>query len=167
MTASFPAFLVMIAISALALQFFLKMRMLRAARPASLNLLAADRYRPMLRLLSEDDLQIVASDTNLRAMVRSRRRELFRGYLRCLAKDYAALLHTLRQVVAQSGVDRPDLTGAIEKNRIFFAIAICRIEIRLALHAAGLGTVDISGLVEAIETLRSQVRVFSAVPVAA
>ena len=44
---------------------------------------------------------------------------------------------------------------------MLFALAICKVEYRLALHTAGIGHVDISGLVEALEALRGQVTVLA------
>jgi hypothetical protein len=145
--------------------FLLKMRSLQS-QPACeitgrLPLLGADRYRPMLRLLSDEDLAFVAADSKLQRTLRARRRDLFRGYLRCLTKDYACLLAGVRQAMVHSGVERPDLARALAKNRVLFAIAICKVEFRLALHATGVGHVDISGLVGALETLRGQVSVLS------
>jgi hypothetical protein len=59
------------------------------------------------------------------------------------------------------------LARALAKNRLLFAIAICKVEFRLALHATGVGKVDISGLVGAVEALRGQVTVLSAATQAA
>jgi hypothetical protein len=97
-------------------------------------------------------------------VLRSERRKLFRRYLACLTKDYGKLLAGIRMVMVQSGVDRPDLAKALAKNRALFAIAICRVEFRLALHSAGIGQVDISGVVGAFDALRDQVASFSAAP---
>jgi hypothetical protein len=69
--------------------------------------------------------------------------------------------------MAMAGVDRPDLALALAKNRTVFAVAVYKVEFRLALHALGVGQVDISGLVEAFEGLRAQVSVFSASAAAA
>jgi|HubBroStandDraft_2_1064218.scaffolds.fasta_scaffold255291_2 hypothetical protein len=158
----FTSALFLILCGAILLQFILKMRSLRSAEARSASSLAADRYRPMLRLLSNDDLALAPTDRKMRKAFRARRRELFRGYLRYLTRDYAHLLAGVRSAMVQSGADRPDLARAIAKNRVLFAIATCKIEFSLALHAAGVGKVDISGLVEALETLRSQVSVLSA-----
>jgi hypothetical protein len=156
--------LVLIAFGCVGLQFLSKMSSLRS-QPAGIEgsspLLSADRYRPMLRLLSDDDLAFISADSKLHRTLRTRRRELFRGYLRCLTRDYARLLGGVRQVMVNSGMDRPDLARALAKNRALFAIAICKVEFRLALHATGVGTVDISGLVGALEALRGQVTVLS------
>lgn len=157
--------LVLIAFGCVGLQFSLKLRSLRSQPagqiPGSLPLLGADRYRPMLRLLSDEDLAFVSSHGKLQRTLRTRRRNLFRGYLRCLTRDYALLLAGVRQAMVHSGVDRPDLARALAKNRALFAIAICKVEFHLALHATGVGHVDISGLVGALEALRGQVGVLS------
>jgi hypothetical protein len=154
--------LLLIVVGAAGLEFFLKMRSLRASHVGRASSLTAGRYKPMLRLLAQDDLGFIAADSRRQKVFRAKRRELFRGYLRCLTRDYASLLAGVRAVMVESGVDRPDLARALAKNRVLFAIAMCKVEFRLALHTAGVGTVDISGLVEALETLRSQVSVFSA-----
>jgi hypothetical protein len=151
--------LFLIIFAAAGLEFFLKMRALRATQAGSVPSLTADRYRPMLRLLSQDDLAFIPPEGKLQKAFRAKRRELFRGYLRCLTRDYAHLLAAVRAAMVQSGTDRPDLARALTRNRVLFAAAMCKVEFRLALHAAGIGSVDISGLVDALETLRGQVGV--------
>jgi hypothetical protein len=123
---------------------------------------SAERYRPMLRLLSDEDLNFVAANNALLRTLKSRRRELFRSYLRCLTRDYGYLLAGIRSAMAGSAADRPDLARALAKNRALFALAVYKVEFRLALHSLGVGKVDISGLVEAFEGLRAQVTVLSA-----
>jgi hypothetical protein len=147
-----------------ALQFLVKMRSLGSRTVGEIPVFGADRYRPMLRLLSDDDLAFVSADSKLHRTLRARRRDLFRGYLRCLTRDYARLLAGVRQAMVHSEVDRPDLARALARNRALFAIAICKVEFRLALHATGVGSVDISGLVDALEALRSTVSVLSTSP---
>ncbi|HEX4275626.1 MAG TPA: hypothetical protein VHZ74_09745 [Bryobacteraceae bacterium] len=163
----FASALFLICFGAIGLDFFLKLRALQSREMSTVSLLTADRYRPMLRLLSDDDLAIVAADNKLKKSMRAKRRTLFRGYLRCLTRDYASLLAGVRDAMVRSGVDRPDLARALARNRVLFALAICKVEFRLLLHATGAGTVDISGLVDALETLRSQVSVMAASPLPA
>jgi hypothetical protein len=157
----FVAALLAIVFGCIGLQFLLKLRSLRSVRAGGSLLPAADRYRPMLRLLSDDDLAFVSADARLQKTLRARRRDLFRGYLRCLTRDYAHLLAGVREAMVHSAVDRPDLARALAKNRVLFAMAICKVELRLALHATGVGSVDISGLVDALEALRGQVGALS------
>ncbi len=141
---------------------------LPAARYSSGALtVSADRYRPMLRLLSDEDLGFIAANKALHRTLKSRRRTLFRSYLRCLTRDYSCLLAGIRSAMAGSSVDRPDLARALAKNRALFALAVYKVEVRLAMHTLGVGNVDISGLVEAFEGLRAQVNVLSAVGAAA
>jgi hypothetical protein len=162
----FIVVLALIAFGCFGLEFLLKMRALRSQPTGGiasrLPVPAADRYRPMLRLLSNDDLAFVSADSKMQRTLRVRRRNLFRGYLRCLTADYARLLAGVREVMVHSGVDRPDLARALAKNRVHFAIAICKVEFRLALHTTGVGNVDISGLVDALDALRGQVSALSA-----
>jgi hypothetical protein len=135
---------------------------LPAQPPSGVARLSAQRYRPMLRLLSDEDLEFVAANNALRRTLKSDRRKLFRSYLRCLTRDYGYLLAGIRSSMAGSEADRPDLARALAKNRALFALAVYKVEVRLALHSLGVGTVDISGLVEAFEGLRAQVNVLSA-----
>lgn len=138
----------------LGLHLTAQLRMMRAAesRVSTANL--SRKYQPMLRLLSENDLAIVAGSPELMKKLRAERRAIFRRYLDCLVKDYAQLLAGLRRVMVESSVDRPELARALAKNRFLFAVAICKIQYRLALHAAGIGTVDISGIVAAFDGMR-------------
>jgi hypothetical protein len=163
----FPVALVLIAFGVLAWEFISRMRVIRAAEATAIPVVSAERYRPMLRLLSDEDLAFASVDAQLTRTLRARRRELFRSYLNCLTRDYAHLLAGVRAVMVQSGMDRPELAHALAKNRILFAIAICKVEFRLTLHAAGVGKVDVSALVGAMETLSNQVRALSASPMAA
>lgn len=159
--------LVLIAFGALAWRVLSRTRTPAVANRTALPPVSADRYRPMLRLLADDDLQFVRANSSLRKTIRARRRQLFRGYLRCLARDYALLLGGVRAVMVQSGVDRPDLARALARNRALFAIAMCKVEFRLALHTLGVGKVDVSSLVEAFEALRTQSSILAALPAAA
>lgn len=63
--------------------------------------------------------------------------------------------------MVNSGVDRPELARALTKNQRVFTFAILRIELGLCAHALGVGTVDVSGLVTALDVLRAQVPVFA------
>ncbi|HEU5020298.1 MAG TPA: hypothetical protein VFT60_00360 [Bryobacteraceae bacterium] len=138
-----------------------RMRLLDSVAQSNRPLPDSERYRPMLRLLSAGDMKFVAHNPALRSKLAARRRELFRGYICCLTKDYARLLGSIRRLMVESGVDRPDLAKALAKNRFAFALALCRIEVHLRLHALGLSNVDVSGLVEALDGLRATVNVMT------
>ncbi len=164
-------FLTALVATAFAVQFVQGFRKLRAGqerpRTGTAPVDFAGRYHPMLRLLADDDLEFVAGNPKLTRMLRADRRRIFRRYLACLTKDYGRLLEGIRLVMVQSSVDRPDLARALAKNRVLFALAVTRIEFRLALHAAGIGTVDISGVVEAFDRLREHAATLAPAPMAA
>lgn len=161
MTLLMVALLMSIGMGSALLLFAARMRLLNAHVQAQQNLPDVNRYKPMLRLLSDADLGFAATNPKLRSRIRSQRREVFRGYLRCLTKDYARLLSEIRGMMVESGVDRPDLAKALARNRVLFALSLCRIELHLQLHALGIGKVDVSGLVEALNSLRGAVSVMT------
>ena len=160
----FTATLVLISMGMFALAFFSRLRRLRVVAQSNTASVVANRYRPMVRLLAEEDTTFVASNKAMARKLRAERRRIFRGYLDCLTKDYARLLNGIRLAMVRSGVDRPDLAQALAKNKILFTFALCRIEFRLLLHQAGVGKVDVSGLVEAMDALRTQVSFLTPAP---
>jgi hypothetical protein len=147
------------------LHFWVSLRTLRAVELNSSTIPRniSCRYLPMLRLLADNDLEPLSKNQALLKRVRTERRRLFRTYLAYLTKDYARLLGGLRLAMVKSGVDRPDLAKALAKNRTLFTIAVCKVQYRLALHALGIGKVDVSGLVAAFDTMRTQVAAFQSV----
>ncbi len=119
---------------------------------------AAARYAPMLRLLDETEYRFLAAHpafgkTRARK-IRAERRQIFRSYMRCLGRDYARVCASIRMVMMESGVDRPDLAKALLRNRTIFTAALVGIEFRLALHACGLGTIDVSPMIASLEGMR-------------
>ncbi|MGA2135700.1 MAG: hypothetical protein ABSH50_25695 [Bryobacteraceae bacterium] len=127
-----------------------------------INDLSIARYRPMERLLSEDDYRFLSSQTGvskktLRRM-RAERRKVFRGYLACLRKDFSLVGAALRMMMMYSAQDRGDLAGILYKQQALFAVGMLAVEWRLLLHACGVGRVDVSGLVLAMENMRLELR---------
>ena len=163
----FAGILALISLGLCAVQFFIRLRRLDAVASTRRAEGPPARYRPMLRLLSDDDIAFLSSNKPLLKKVRRQRSEIFRGYLSCLAKDYGRLLAGVRLAMVGSAVDRPELTRLLAKNRILFAVALCRIECRLWLYDAGMGKVDVSGLVEAMELLKAQIGVLTPSPLPA
>ncbi len=127
-----------------------------------INELSAVRYRPMERLLSEEDERFLASqpgcDRKMVRRLRSERRRLFRGYLASLSADFSRVGAALRLIMTHAAQDRPDLAGILYKQQFLFAFGILRVRWHLALHAWGLGNVDVSGLVGAMEAMRLELR---------
>jgi hypothetical protein len=120
--------------------------------------LRAGRYRPMLRLLSEQDLEPLRNRNNGRLLrrIRAERTAIFRGYLRCMGRDYGRLLRGLSLSALHSEIDRPDLARTVLRSKILFAATLCRLDFMLILYRFGIRGVDVSGLIAALETLSAQ-----------
>jgi len=152
--------LVLIAAVSTAIQFWAHLRSLNAHEQSSDPVVDVDRYRPMLRLLSCDASEH-ETDPALSRKMRKERSEQLRGYLRDLTGDYAKLLGALRLVMVQSADDRPDLAKTLARNRLMFAVAMCRIDLSLRLYDLGMGRNDllrrdVLGLVDTLNVLRGQ-----------
>lgn len=123
---------------------------------------SASKYRPMMRLLSEAEFEYLASQPGYTDEIgrrfRADRRRIFRGYLRAIRRDFSRLYLAAKLVVIYSQTDRPDLATALLRRRVEFSYALMTVEMRLTLHRFGLATVDVSGLVEAIERMQTEVR---------
>ncbi len=152
--------------------FFLS-RAILARRESSFRMeeipvLSPRKYRPMERLLREEDFQFLAAQPGytprLGRRFRSERRRLFRGYLRSLGKDFRQVTLACHSLLIHSADDRKDLASAILRQRLTFRLAMLGVEGRLLLHAAGVGTVDVSGLVESLETMQEQIRSMVSMP---
>ncbi len=124
----------------------------------------ADRYRPMGRLLQENDWTYLASQPGFSASqiraIRSRRRLLFRKYLSCLSGDFASICLMIRALMVQSQVSRPDLAKALFRCQLTFAVSLLRVESALLSHAIGFRAiqVDVSGLLRMLEEIGGEVR---------
>jgi hypothetical protein len=130
--------------------------------------LSISRYRPMERLLSEEDYRFLASqpgfDKGTLRRMRAERRKVFRGYLACLSRDFSMVGAALRLMMTYSTQDRPDLAGILYKQQALFTIGMLAVQWRLVLHTCGLGTVDVRGLVRAMDDMRTELRLM--IPVA-
>lgn len=157
----FVSLLILIVSGMIALHVYTRLRYLQAMALSAAPLPAEGRYKPMLRLLSPNDVELIAANKSLSQKFRKQRLVILREYLACLTKDYGRLLAGLRSSMVASSVDRPDLAAALSRNQMLFVIAVCRIEYRIWLYRLGIGTVDVSGLVFAIDALRSQVAVLA------
>jgi hypothetical protein len=123
---------------------------------------SAGRYRPMQRLLDETDEQFLSShpafDKKMARKVRAERRTIFRGYLRCISRDYGRICSSIRTLMVQSDVDRPDLAKALARSEMLFVAGLFAVECRLFLHTVGWGTVDVRHLVASLEGMRIQLQ---------
>src|SRR2546421_261833 len=79
--------------------------------------IAADRYRPMMRILDHGEFEFLRLQPGMtsRQIVRIRiqRCRIFRGYLRLLDADFRRVCGALKLVIAESGEDRSDLARVL------------------------------------------------------
>jgi len=124
--------------------------------------LSIDRYRPMLRLLDECDMQFLRSqpgyDSRMEARLRAQRCQIFRGYLKCLDADFRRTCAALQLLMMQSQYDRPDLASALVRSQMDFACGVVVVRFRLALYRFGLASVDVRGLVKLFDGMRVELR---------
>lgn len=143
----------------------LKMASPRVALPATLEWideLSTERYRPMLGLLSDDELQFLRRHPGftpkLATRFRRQRCEIFRGYLRSLSLDFSRVSLALKLLMSQASFDRPDLAEILVRTRIAFTFALAAAYGRLFLYYFGLGTVDASELLRLFDGMRLELR---------
>jgi hypothetical protein len=155
----------------LALLFLCRAILSRQKSTASLDELSAlspGNYRPMERLLRQEDFEFLEKQPGytprLGRRFRTERRKLFRGYLRNLKKDFGRVTAACHELLIHSDTDRGDLGSALMRQRLTFTFAMMAVEGRLLLHAAGVGTVEVSGLVESLETMQEQIRFLVSMP---
>jgi hypothetical protein len=122
---------------------------------------SADRYEPMKRLLSEEDFEFLKNKPGVQpAMIRrlrAERRKIFRAYLCELASDFNRLHREARLMLANAPEEYSDLVGVVMATKVKFWSALAGVEVRLAVHAIGIGRIDLSALLGSIEALNSAV----------
>lgn len=160
-----------IAVLTLGLFLFAGVRLLKLSRPTEDDLSTREidpsRYRPMERLLrNEDFLFLAARGVNRRDIrsARSQRRCIFRQYLRSLTVDFGRIAGSLRIAMVDSNKARPDLAAALFRARMVFAYALVMMEMRLSLHAIGWTGVafNVEPLIAALENMREQYQAIGA-----
>lgn len=128
------------------------------------SLFAASRYKPMERLLDPADGSFLSSQPACtRGMLRrfrASRLGIFRGYARCLGRDFSRVSTALKMLMIHAPVDRSALAGLLLKQRLMFSVAMMSLQFRLVLHSFGWSApqADVRNLVEALDALRSQLR---------
>lgn len=124
--------------------------------------LSVERYRPMMRLLDERDLEFLRSQPGftprMAAKLRAQRCQIFRGYLRGLEADFRRVCTAVKVLMLQSELDRPDLASVLVRHQAAFALGVALVNVRLILYRWGLGGVDVSDLVRTFDAMRLELR---------
>ena len=131
------------------------------------SLFAPSRYKPMERLLDPADGSFLASQPacsrGMMRRFRASRLGIFRGYARCLGRDFSKVSTALKMLMIHAPVDRSALAGLLLKQRLLFSVNMMSLQFRLVLHGFGWSApqADIRNLVEALDAMRSQLRVLA------
>ena len=124
--------------------------------------LSLERYRPMMRLLSEDDLRFLSTqpgyNRKMAHQFRAQRCQIFRGYLRWLQGDFQRVCTAIRVLMLQSSHDRPDLASILLQQKAVFAMGMLSIHFRLFLYRWGWSGVEVDGVLRAFDSLRLELR---------
>ncbi len=124
--------------------------------------LSIERYRPMMRLLDDRDLEFLRSQPGysprMVARLRQQRCQIFRGYLRCLSADFRRVCTAVKVLMLQSREDRPDLASALLRYQAAFATGLALVEMRVFFYRWGLGSVDVSSLVGTFDAMSLELR---------
>jgi hypothetical protein len=101
--------------------------------------LAPGKYRPMERLVLEEDFRFLSSQPGFSARLgrrfRTERRRVFRAYLRSLSMDFGRVSKACQMLVIHAAEDRGDLAKGIIRQRLLFALGIFAVEAHAA-HTA-------------------------------
>jgi hypothetical protein len=128
----------------------------------------ASRYKPMERLLDAVDFRFLQSEPGysrrMARRLRAQRVEILRGYARSMGRDFTRVSNALKLVMVHASVDRSALAGLLLKQRLLFSMNMMSLEARVTLHSFGLSVpqVDVRGLVESLDTMRTQLQVLAA-----
>lgn len=129
-----------------------------------------EKYRPMERLFAPEEYQFLAAQPGftpaLARRFQAERRKIFRRYLRCLSRDFDRLYTATKLLLLTASEDRSELALALWKQRMSFKLGLASVHAQLALQTLGLGTVQVHGLVRALERMREQLELLSPQPAA-
>jgi hypothetical protein len=124
--------------------------------------LSIDRYRPMLRLLDEEEVQFLRAQPGFTAEMvakfRIQRCRIFRQYLRDLDDDFKRICMALKVLIAQSKYDRPELASLLFQNQMTFAYGMMMARFQSVCYRYGVGTVDVTCLLKLFDGMRLEVR---------
>ncbi|HWC96630.1 MAG TPA: hypothetical protein VG456_07770 [Candidatus Sulfopaludibacter sp.] len=124
--------------------------------------LSVDRYRPMLRLLNQEDLTFLKAQPGFRpdmiGRLRRQRCHIFKGYLRNLSTDFQLTCTALKLVMLHADVDRPDLASALVRAQATFTYGLMKTQMHLVLYRLGIASVDVTELVQLFDGMRLELR---------
>jgi hypothetical protein len=125
------------------------------------NSFSPERYKPVTRLLSEQDFDYISGldgcDRRMAAKFRSRRVKLMRQYLREMSADFDRL-QAIGQLMVEAGTAGRELRELLFEQRLRFTLAMWSAQLQTAGFRAGISRVDTTGLMGALNGLAAGVR---------
>jgi hypothetical protein len=124
--------------------------------------LSLERYRPMLRLLDEQEVAFLRRQPGFTprmvSRVRAQRSRIFREYLGSLNQDFARVVLALKLVLIHAHSDRPELASALLQHQFRFAAGMLAAHGRVFLYRWGLCSVDVTGLMRTFDAMRLELQ---------
>jgi len=123
--------------------------------------IAACSEAPLESRLTPDDFNFLLDHPtvgrNFLRQLRRERRKVLRLYIRRLRIDFNQVCAELKMLMVQSRQDRPDLARVLLRKRLYFTAGVLQAELGMFCEAAGLTTVDFDQVVDAPESILSDV----------
>ena len=124
--------------------------------------LSVERYRPMLRMLDNSDIEFLQAQPGftpkMAAKLREQRAQMFCGYLRSLESDFSRVCCAIKLVMLHSNQDRPDLASALLRQQLRFASGMMGVRCQLLLYRWGLCDVEVRSLLKLFDGVRLELR---------
>jgi hypothetical protein len=139
----------------------------RSAQKPELSLawvagLSAERYKPMLRLLDEQDFVFLRSQPGFTEPMAKRLREhryrMFMAYLESLRGDFEGLVAAVKTLLAQADHDRPNLAFRLLRAQFSFGCSFLIATARAWLWHRGYGKVDARQLVRLFQGIQFELQ---------
>jgi hypothetical protein len=132
----------------------------RESDAAWLETFSIDGYRPMVRLGSQADIEVVATRCDGKAAhaYRVRRRAILRGYLGSLAKDFDRLYSIAIERTVHDNHGTGDFSTALFLDGLNFACLIWIIKAQLLTDVLVPCSVDLEPLLNCFEVFAAQTR---------
>ena len=125
--------------------------------------LSVERYRPMLKLLSGEDVAFLRRRPDhtsaMELKFHAQRCQIFLGYLHNLEEDFGRVCGALKLLMMHAEQDRPDLATTLVVARLQFTCGVAAARVQAQLFRWGLGTVDVADLLKIFTSLHLELRV--------
>ncbi len=120
----------------------------------------------MQRLLREDDFVFLSMQSGYRpeiaAGLRARRIAVYRRYVTLLGDEFNRLHKALRLLTLYAETDRAEASRVLVEQRLLFTYRLLQVHLRLAFFRFGVRPLDVSSLVETVDSMRASVQQLSA-----